>query len=256
MRLTTILFSFFMLSTAFAQELQVPYYDGVFVADLAQQGTTKEKIFRKMQERLIKFDSSICANRAHMWSYDFQRFFQVESAKIFIFYTPKTSRASGESWWYHVAPVVNEGGKFYAMDRAFLDQPVTVDRWLQSFNGSLKDCYEIKNEDADLVKYMYSTMPFPEQTAHGKYKCYYKIAPVGIWFPIGIAFDLLNTDQKGAAINFTRNEQIPESEVLSACVEANERDSKNPRNLNNLKTKIRCEDYLKAKEPGAVKMPF
>jgi Glutaminase len=242
-----------LLTSAFAQELQVPDYDGVFVADLAQQGTTKEKIFRKMQERLIKFDSSICANRAHMWAYDFFRFFQVDSAKIFIFYTPKTSRSSGENWWYHVAPVVNEGGAFYAMDRAFMDQPVTVDRWLQEFNGSLKKCYEIKNGDTDLLKYMYTTMPFPSETAHGKYDCYYKIAPVGIWFPVGLAFDLLGTDQKGAPINFKRNERIPENEVLSACMQAYDKSTRASSLLN---SKKKCESYLQAKEPGAVKLPL
>jgi hypothetical protein len=247
----TLLFTGLM---AHAQELQVPFYDGVFVSDLAQKGLSKERIFRKMQDRLIKYDQSICANRAHMWSYDFQRFFQVDSAKIFIFYTPKTSRASGENWWYHVAPVVNDEGKFYVMDRVFHNSPATVDQWLQGLNGSLKKCYEIKNEDVDLIQRMFITMPFPETTFRGKYSCYYKIVPVGIWFPVGIAFDLLGTDQSGSVINFKRNELIPEEEVLQACMEANARDSRD--NTISMDTKKRCEEYLRAKEPGAVKIPL
>ncbi len=256
MRFSAVLAFLMFVSTAYAQELQVPFYDGVFVADLAQQGHSKLKIFNKMQERLINQSNSICANRAHMWSYDFMRFFQVDSAKVFIFYTPKTSRAGGDNWWYHVAPVVNEKGIFYAMDRSFFDSPVTVNTWLESFNGSTKKCYEIKNEDTDLIVRMFNSTAFPEKTAHGKYSCYYKIVPAGIWFPVGIAYDILNTDQSGSPILFTRNEKIPDNEALSACIEAYERDRSKPDPKKFLEAQRRCELYLKASEPGAVKLPL
>lgn len=248
---------FLFVSSAFAQEVQVPGYDGVFLADLTAQGNSKEKMFRKMQHRLIKEQDSICANRAHMWSFDFQRFFQADSAKVFIFYTPKTSRDSADSWWYHVAPVVNDEGKLYAMDGSFFDQPIKVEEWVEYFaKGDIKKCYEIKNEDADLIKLMFNTMPFPKETSHGKFDCYYKIVPATIWFPIGIAFDLLGTNQKGDPILFTRNEKIPETEALEACIEASETDHKDDRGNNSKKARERCEKYLGATEPGAVKLPF
>lgn len=249
--LLSVIFTF----PVFAQELQIPFYDGIFVSDLAQQGHTKEKIFRKMQERLIKTES-ICANRAHMWSYDFMRFFEVESAKVFVFYTAKTSRASGERWWYHVAPVVNEEGKFYAMDKTFMDAPVSIDYWVNSFAKTRKGCYEIKNEDTDLIKNVFITMPFPTETKYGKHECYYKIVPSTVWFPIGIAFDLLKADQAGLPINFTLGDKIPSEEALQACIEASERDRSKPNDKVLQKAKERCEAYLGAKEPGAVKLPL
>lgn len=241
--------------SAFAQELQIPYFDGQFVGDIAQQGLRKEQLFSKMQDRLIK-DESICANRAHMWSYDFERFYKADSAKVFIFYTPKTSRSSGESWWYHVAPVINENGKFFAMDKTFFDSPVTVDKWVQNFANSSKKCYEIKNEDTDLIQRMFITMPFPVETAHGKFDCYYKITPSTIWFPIGIPLDILKQDQKGNAISFTLNDKIPAEEVLQACIEASERDVKKPSENTLRKARERCTLYLNAKEPGATKLPL
>jgi hypothetical protein len=239
-----------------AQELQVPGYADAYVQDLALMGLRKEDLFSKMQKKIIKFDASICANRAHMWSYDFQRFYALNSAKIFIFYTPKTSRASGERWWYHVAPVVNEGGKFFAMDRAFMKGPATTERWLEYFAGRGRRCYEIKNEDTDLIKRMFITMPFPAVTARGEYDCYYKITPAAIWFPIGLAMDVLQTNRAGEPILFTRNQQIPESEVLQACLEAASRDRESAVGWSERSARKRCEKYLRASEPGAVQIPF
>jgi hypothetical protein len=256
MQFIVLLLSLIVSHTAVAQNMSVPGYDDAVVGDISLQGLKKNDLFRKMQERIIKFDASICANRAHMWSFDFKRFYQADSAKIFIFYTPKTSRASGERWWYHVAPVINEGGAFYAMDRAFMQGPATVERWLEFFAGRGRRCYEIKNEDRDLIERMFITMPFPAVTPHGEYDCYYKIAPATIWFPIGIAMDLLQVNGKGEPILFTRNQEIPESEVLSACLEAASRDRDSVVGWSERSARKRCEKYLKATEPGAAQLPI
>lgn len=243
---------FLTATFVYAQDVQVPHYES-WVEDLTYRGHRKENLFSEMQKKIIKFDGSICSNRAHMWAYDFQRFYEVDSAKLFLFYTSKTSRAGGKDWWYHVTPIVNERGALYAMDRAFMNAPVTVDYWLKYFAGKKSTCYEIKNDDVDLIQRMFITMPFPEKTYRGEFDCYYKIVPKGIWFPMGIAMDLLQTDRSGTPIYFNRNSQIPEGEVYEACLEAAKGDGFR---LFSSSAKKKCRHYLEASYPGEVKLPF
>lgn len=202
---------------AHSSSVKIDHYEHV-LNDVLERDTTKENIFASMERRLIKMGGSICSNRAHLWAYDFQRNHEISSAKIFLFYTKKTGEGTYTNWWYHVAPVVNEGSILYVMDAAFTKKPLTTDQWLSYFTGSDR-CYEIKNDDSDLIEKMFHGRAFPETTFRGNHDCYYRIVPSGLWFPSHVAMNLLGKDRNGTPVHFERPE-IVKSEVYEACVEA------------------------------------
>jgi hypothetical protein len=214
--ISLVLFSF----SLFAQTITLEEYRTP-IPDIAERHFIKEDLFQKMNRRLVKVNDSICSNRAHVWAYDFQKH-GIASPKIFLFFTPKTSRRDGISWWYHVSPIVNEKGSFFVMDAGFprtIKRPLTVEEWLMEFNGKDSRCKEIKDEDTDLVERMFSESSFPESTKHGKYDCYYKITPAGYWTPAQVAKNVLGKDENGRPVRVVRDE-FNRDEVFEACLEA------------------------------------
>ncbi len=190
------------------------------LTDVAELGLTKEDLFKKMERKFIKLGGSICANRAHMWAYDFKRDFNIDSGKLFLFYTKKTGEGTLKNWWYHVTPVISENNKVYAMDAAFsgIKGPLEPKQWLHYFTGS-NNCRAIQDTDTDLLNRMFKGAAFPETTELGTYDCYYRIVPAGYWFPSNVAKHILGQDQTGRPVRFDRPE-IDKGEVYSACVEA------------------------------------
>lgn len=192
------------------------------IPDILTKKLNKEELFSKMNVSLIKLNDSICSNRALMWAYDFKRKHEVESPKIFLFFTPKTSRHGNFNWWYHVSPMVNEKGKFWVTDRGFprkIKTPLSVEAWLKQFTGEKSVCKEIKPGEDDLVERMFSASSFPEKTKYGRYDCYYKFVPPGYWTPEAVAKHLLGKDADGRPVQYVRDE-INENEVYNACLEA------------------------------------
>lgn len=191
------------------------------VTDITTRNQTKESLFNGLNRDLVKVGESICSNRALMWVYDLKRHHNIEAAKMFLFYTGKTGHVGRKTWWYHVTPVVNEKGQLFTIDAGFpgfIDGPLTLNEWLHDFVGS-SSCKEIKATDTDLIERMFSGRVFPESTAHGRFDCYYMLAPAGYWTPASVAMGLLGRDENGTPVHYVRD-QIDTDEVYSACVEA------------------------------------
>lgn len=214
-------FCVFILSGAVcAQDLYLSDYNHT-VPDVARRGLTKETIFSSMERQFIKLGSSICSNRALIWAYDFERKHQINSAKMFLFYSEKTGEAGQKVWWYHVTPLVNENGVLWALDAGFpsmVSQPILPKEWLRKFAGT-PDCKEIKNSDTDLIETIFTERRFPSVTRHGTYDCYYRITSDSYWTPEAVAQNLLQRDRRGRSINFSR-ESIQIDELMQACMEA------------------------------------
>ncbi|MFP5457456.1 MAG: protein-glutamine glutaminase family protein [Bacteriovoracia bacterium] len=214
--LLTLIFS----SLAQATDITLETHNYV-LRDILRQGYNKEALFSRMDRSFIKLGGSICANRAHMWSYDFDRYFDVDTAKLFLFYTKKTGEGTTKTWWYHVAPVINEGGVLWMMDAGFprgIRGPVQINPWLKYFTGST-NCRAIQDTDTELIEMMFKGRTFPETTRYGTYDCYYRIVPEGFWFPSTVATNLLGRDSSGRPARVDRNDFV-RGEVFQACVEA------------------------------------
>lgn len=137
--------------------------------------------------------SSICSNRAHFWAYDLYRRWNIQSGKIFVFYTNRLLSKKDEEWWYHVAPYVVSDGKEFVLDAGFrgdFKRIPTLKEWIQYFaydikplsnesseyaSGDYSRCKEIDpNTDRDLL----SLMELTEMLPNSKGRCYYYKAPM------------------------------------------------------------------------------
>jgi hypothetical protein len=185
------------------------------LTDVTSKNFTKEKLFSSMDRDFINTSSSICSNRAHMWVNNFKKSLNIDTAKIFLFYTKKKGSISLKTWWYHVAPAINENGQVWVMDAGF---PGSKEDWLYIFAAS-KNCKEIKANETELVELIFSGRTFPHETSYGRYDCYYKVTPHTFWTPQVVAMNLLGRDAEGRAVRVERDE-IDKNELYQACLEA------------------------------------
>lgn len=205
----------------FAQDIVLSDFQDWILTDVAAKGYTKEKLFRSMNRDFVKVGGSICSNRALIWAFDFKRNQNVDAGKLFLFYTKKTGEIGRKTWWYHVAPVINEKGEIFVLDAGFpssLNGPITPKQWLKKFSGST-NCKEIHSNENELITKMFDGYVYPETTSYGTHECYYKLAPAGYWTPSSVAMGLLGVDNKGKPVHFVRDE-INTDEVYAACLEA------------------------------------
>lgn len=211
----------FLISfSSFAADLNLKDYNWN-LTDVARLGLKKETLFSKMDRSFIK-GGSICSNRAHMWAHDFKAKLNIDSGKIFLFYTKKKKTSISErTWWYHVAPVINENSSIIVMDAGFsgsLKGPVSVTEWLKYFTSST-NCKEIASSETDLIELIFKGQPFPESTRYGQFDCYYKITPHTFWTPRVVAANILGRDEDGRPIRIERD-YIEPSELYQSCLEA------------------------------------
>lgn len=216
------------------------------LTDIAGRGLSKETLFSRMDRDFIKTKSSICSNRALMWANDFKRKYDLNTAKVFLFFTKEETPEDEinisfrRTWWYHVAPVINENNQLWVMDAGFkyIKSPYTIEQWTEKFAFS-KNCKEIKASENELVEFIFREKVFPRNTAYGHHTCYYKIVPHTIWTPEVLAKNLLGVDASGTPVRVERSE-INKDELYQACVEATA--SKIGRALGS--SKKPCEEYV------------
>ena len=211
-----------LTASAFAGDLKLKDYNWWTVTDIASRGHTKEKLFSEMDREFIKVKKSICSNRALMWNNDFKVKHNLDTAKIFIFYTKADKPpVFAKVWWYHVAPVVNEKGHLFVMDPAFPGKtrsPHTINEWFRQVS-TFKECREIQANETELLELIWTATTFPKVTSYGKHDCYYKVVPHTIWNPRVLAQNLLRTDEDGKPIRVERPE-IDQDELFQSCIEA------------------------------------
>ena len=85
------------------------------------------KLFNQLHRN--KRSSSECYERAHVWSYQMHKIHNINSQKMFVFFTNKYKREINGQWWFHVAPGVLFNNELYMFDPEFLDTPVTYESW-------------------------------------------------------------------------------------------------------------------------------
>lgn len=212
---------FFLLSvSAYSADIKLKDYNWN-MTDVSSRGLTKEVLYSRMDREFIK-KGSICSNRAHIWANNFKRDFNLDTGKIFLFFTKKEeTRVRLKTWWYHVSPVVNENGNIWVMDagfRGFIKTPLNVEEWLQKFANTSR-CKDINASETELVEHIFKERTFPQTTPYGSYECYYKIVPHTIWTPDVLAQNLLGKDASGRPVRVERDE-INKEELYQACLEA------------------------------------
>lgn len=110
---------------------------------------------------------SQCYNRAHVWAYDWKKELDVNSMKVWVFFTRKYIRRYNFDWWFHVSPYlyVNEstGVMERVMDYKFTYAPLYLRDWTNHFMKNDPKCpiikaySQYKKEDSDQWCYVMKT---------------------------------------------------------------------------------------------------
>jgi hypothetical protein len=95
-----------------------------------------------------KHKESQCYNRAHIWSYEWQTDKNINTAKMFLFFSVKYIRENNFHWWFHVAPyahvAIGTEIKERILDKKFMPGPSTLRSWIDRFMEDGTRCRTIK----------------------------------------------------------------------------------------------------------------
>lgn len=113
---------------------------------------------------------SQCYNRAHIWSYESKNKFNLDSMKVFTFYTRKYIREYNFDWWFHVAPFtyVKAGEEIEerVLDPMFAKGPLKTKDWTDIFMRNKVTCpviskySEYENNEEASYCYLYKASMF------------------------------------------------------------------------------------------------
>jgi hypothetical protein len=112
---------------------------------------------------------SQCYNRAHIWAYEVKKSFDINSMKVFLFFTTKFIREHDYRWWFHVAPATYTESHdlltFTVLDPYFTSTPLPLNDWIHLFMPKTIKCPEInlysefeKNQEKESCFTMNSSM--------------------------------------------------------------------------------------------------
>lgn len=138
---------------------------------------------------------SQCFKRAHMWAFDMWSKLNINSEKIFIFYTKRYAALEDFEWWFHVAPVVNVAGEDYVMDGTFMEKPITIKEWLTYFIRTDKITCPLIDKYQDFEDHQWQRL------------CYHIKVPMYYFRPL----DIENRDKNGAQRNHWVLEELQDA---------------------------------------------
>ena len=122
--------------------------DSGFEPTVLDSKSEANKLFKSVYSYDTGYDvEDHCYDRAHYWARTFFTEDEVNSQKVFIFFTPKYQREHDFKWWFHVAPFVLVGAseREYVLDPTFESEPLTMKQWALDFATKAKKCYDGKN---------------------------------------------------------------------------------------------------------------
>lgn len=112
-----------------------------------------QKVFKEARYKNIV---SQCFNRAHVWAYEWKKKRDLNSGKMFVFFTRKYIRENNFHWWFHVAPFVHvavgENIKERVLDMKFMNGPKTVGDWVKGLLKKDVQCVTV-NKYSDYANY-------------------------------------------------------------------------------------------------------
>lgn len=150
----------------------------------------------------FKHKESQCFNRAHVWSYEWKADNNLNTSKMFIFFSVKYIREHDFQWWFHVAPyvhvVIGTEIKERIMDKKYLRGPSPLREWIDTFMEDGTQCRTI-NLFSEYANY-------PESG-----ECYLLRSSMYTYWPLDLEMEELNGTKK--------NNWVPE-EIKQAYSEA------------------------------------
>jgi hypothetical protein len=212
------------------RDIEIPGYQ-YLVTDIKAKGLTAQDLFDSLSRNWMDLEHSVCANRAHIWSYDLHRKYGINTGTIFVFFGKKVWKGQRHKYWYHAGTYVVEDGQELVLEGSYpgrFKAPLTVVEWMdqemEGANGKVdaSRCVEIKkDEDRDLTERFYVHAFLPSERPKGKdaYHCYYRKVPGYLAYPETVAEQELGVDEDGNKVDdwITGYDR---STLFSACVDA------------------------------------
>ena len=154
-----------VIGTEYDEELTHEYHRDGYSPTILNSTEEAAKIFNSMRRGATS--RSQCYNRAHVWAYESKNQFNLDSMKIFLFFTRKYIREYNFEWWFHVSPFtyVLEGGNKTEkiLDFKFTKGPTDVQKWTDLFMSNRALCpvitkySEYENNEEREYCYVYKT---------------------------------------------------------------------------------------------------
>ena len=118
-----------------------------------------QQAYDQLPEHLLKSFSTQCGDRAHVWSYILKTKFNIDSQKVFLYFTPKSFNFTGMRWGFHVTTLITIDGEEYAVEKIpryevkseggyvlknelMFDAPIPLKDWLMVHTG-YESCKEL-----------------------------------------------------------------------------------------------------------------
>lgn len=147
------------------------------------------RMYQSLPTKVFK-GSSGCFQRAHNWSFQLSQRYNINSMKVFLFFTHRYQREFGYEWWYHVAPMIPVRTSTGAIEEMVFDptfvtapswatgserlkydnKPISIQQWTRYFISPNVECPVVENY-ADFEKYQ------------ERYYCYIMKAPMFTYIP-------------------------------------------------------------------------
>ena len=227
----TILFlSSVVPAQATIRDIEIPGYN-YSVTDIKAKGLTAQDLFNSLSRNWMDLEHSVCANRAHVWSYDLHRKYGINTGTIFVFFGKKVWKGQRHKYWYHAGTYVVEDGQEWVLEGSYPDRfttPLTVVEWMnqemEGANGKVdaSRCVEIKkDEDRDLTERFYVHAFLPSERPKGKeaYHCYFRKVPGYLPYPETVAELELGVDEDGNKVD-NQLAGYDRMTLWNACVDA------------------------------------
>ena len=111
-----------------------------------------QRVYDSLDSSTLENDFALqCGNRAHVWAWQMNKNFNINSGKLYLYYTPASFNYTGMLWGVHVVPYVIIDGKEYVMEKVreyalgpkgyflktnlLFSGPVLLSDWLQKLTG-------------------------------------------------------------------------------------------------------------------------
>lgn len=156
-----------------------------------------ERIYASLETELTSNFGLECGSRAHVWSWQMKKNFNIQSGKIFLYYTPKSFNYTRMLWGMHVVPyvivdgkeyvmekakkyVVNPGGGFYLTNDLLFPKPMLLSEWLKALTG-FDSCNELDHSepaDRTWLAHFKNVRVIPDPNAN----CHIRKTPMDYWW--------------------------------------------------------------------------
>jgi hypothetical protein len=186
-----------------------------------------QKIFDALPGDLSKKFGLECGDRAHVWSYLLQNQFQVDSQKIFLYYTTPSFNYTKMLWGFHVATVIHIGADEYVIEKIphyivrdqggfYLDEtklqypsPLPLKDWLKASTG-FTDCKRLDlNNSADKESFAAFNSVRPIASTEN---CIIAITPAAYWWPGDVYSAVMSQ-------NYLTDASVPATQAMTACMD-------------------------------------